>query len=88
MTAFRTGFLTYIQVEFFFDFLDCNIRLILYQIIDILLDQLSLTAALINTKVHAAGLFHLLAQTVNCSQTYRKILGCLFGVMILFKCLY
>lgn len=70
------------------DFTDGKIGLLVYQIVDriqVLPGQLSLAAPLIDTKVYTAGLFHLLAQAIDRPQTDRKILGCLFGVVILFK---
>ena len=54
----------------------------------VLLCQFDLTTALIDMQVCAVCPFHLLAQPVHRPPTDRKILCCLFGVMILCKCLY
>ena len=54
------------------DFTDGKIGLLVYQIVDriqVLPGQLSLAAPLIDTKIYAASLYHLLAQTIDRPQT-------------------
>ena len=66
-------FLTYVQMKSLLDFTDGKIRLFVYHLVDriqVLPGQLSLAAPLIDTKIYAAGLFHLLAQSIDRPQTY------------------